>query len=183
RWRSPCRQSGSAGRPRAAATSGAVAYAEGGPHVCQHGVARPGGDDESRVDRGDRQALLLAEPGEWAALGVVDGRPAAELRVVAAAGEAGEHDVHAVLHRPRRVVEVAPVLAAGEVGGRGEIADRAVGRNRACVLREAAVVADAQPELDAVDADRGAVVTDTEVRLLLGVEVLLVVGQVDAAVG
>ena len=83
--------------------------------VGEHRVPGAGGVDDVGVEVGDRDAVLGAEPDERAALGVVDGGAAAEVARPAPAGEAGEHDVHAVLDRAGGVVEVATVLGAGEV--------------------------------------------------------------------
>src|SRR6478735_5630808 len=157
--------------------------AEGRAVVGDHRVPRPGGVDDGGVDLRDRHPLLVTEPHERPALGVVDGRAADELVGAAPAGQTREHDVHAVLDRSGGVVEVATMGATGEVRRGGEVADRTVEGRSLRVLGEAAVVADRQAELEPVDGDRGAVVADGEDVLLEAVEVLLVVRRGRAAVG
>ena len=126
----------------------------------------------------------VAEADDGTALRLVDGRPTAEAAAPARpADEAGDDDVHAVLHRAGCVVEVAAVLAAVEVRRGAQVRHCPVVGGGAGVLGKAAVVADGEAELEALDPDRGAVVAGREVQLLVAVEVLLVVRGVDGAVG
>ncbi len=105
----------------------------------------------------------------------MDSASAVELPARDSAGQATDHDVHAVLERPGPVVQLAPVGAAGEVrhGGRVDLGAR--DGQGSGVLGETAVVTDRQPDPPAPDLDDDAVRPRDDVVVLVVARVLLVI--------